>query len=292
MSFKKVLIVGSVLLSSLAVNVYSSAVSFSSPQPWLTQRNSDLSVKVIVDTSITKGNKVYLKAFVLKNGRKSILKSNTIKSGETSGELNFKVSGKYIGGKDYIGIDWSVAGLKDEKGTLAPIGFMPVDEKLTNKIEANEVKGAYTAANFKSDVTVGTSEIDFAWKSEGLIVAAKVKDEKITIKFDPKNGKNAFPAFADRCLTLSNDSSSILSQYPNRGFSKNKIEIEKREWKNEIEIKKENDLIIATIPWHDLGMIAQKGRIFGIAAIVSDKKTFPANAKKAIPGTWGNIELK
>lgn len=292
MNFKKVFFVGSVLFISLSTQVLGSAVSFSSPQPWITQRANNISAKFVIDTSLTKGKSVNLKAYVVKNGRKSTLKSKTVKGGETSGDFDFSVNGEFVGGKNYVGIDWSVSGVKDQKGTLAPVGYMPLSENDLKKIAVDEVKGEFNVSGFKSDVTIGKTEIDFAWSLNGLVVAAKIEGEKLCVKFDPKNGKNSFPAFADRCLTLSKDSTLIKSQYPKRSFTDKGINYEKNEWKNEINIKNEGDFIIATIPWHDLGMIAQKGRIFGIAAIVDDKVTYPENANKAIPGTWGNIELK
>ncbi len=292
MDLKKVFFVGSVLLISLSTHVLGSAVSFSSPQPWITQRGKDVSTKFVIDTSLTKGKSVTLKAYAVKNGRKTTLKSKTIKGGETSGDLNFSINGKFVGGKDYLGIDWTVTGIKDEKGTLAPVGFMPLTDESNKKLEVPEIKGEFNAADFKSDIIVGKTEIDLAWSNRGLVVAAKVLDDKVTVKFDPKNGKNAFPAFADRCLTLSKDSALVKTQYPNRSFTDKGINYEKKDWKNEISMKNEGDIIIAIIPWHDLGMIAQKGRIFGIAVIVDDKTTYPDNAIKAIPGTWGNIELK
>lgn len=292
MNLKKMFLVGSVLLSSITVNVFSSAVSFSSPQPWLTLRNKDMSVKLIIDTSVTKGKSVSVKAYAFKNGRKATLKSTTIKGGETSGDVNFTINGKYIGGMDYIGIDWSVPGIKNQKGTLAPVGYMPLSEKDMQNVAADKISGDFSVSSFKADVIVGKSEVDFSWSESGLIVAAKVTDDKVTVKFDPKNGKNAFPAFADRCLTLSKDSTLIKSQYPDRSFDKKGIKFEKKEWKNEISIKNDGDIIVAIIPWHDLGIIAQKGRVFGIAAIINDKISFPSTANKAVPGTWGNIELK
>lgn len=292
MTLKKLNYLAILLLTALTVNVFSSAVSFSSPQPWLTMRNNEISVKVVIDTSITKGKSVKLKAFAMMNGRMSVLKRQSIKGGELTADLDFKVNGKFIGGMDYIGVDWSVSGIENGSGVYAPIGYMPVDADLKDKISVDEIKGDYAATSFKSDVTDGKNEVDFSWNSTGLIIAAKIAGEKLIVKIDPKNGKNAFPAFADRCITILNDSSLVEFKYPNRSMTADGIKYEKKDWKNEAVIKKDGEITIVTIPWADLGMIAQKGRIFGIAVINDKKALYPTEGNKAVPGTWGNLELR
>lgn len=291
MNFKKVILSGAIVFA-INFSAFSAAVSFSSPQPWLTLRNKDLSVKMVIDTAITKSKAVKVKAYISKNGGKRVIASKTIKGGETSGELIASLGNMPIGGKNHIGVEWSVPGLKDVKGALAPVGYYPLENISKENVEANKLSGAYNVDSFKSDVEVNKSLIDFAWTTDALIVAAKVKSETITVKFDAKNGKNAFPAFADRCLTLSSDTALTITQYPNRSITKKGVDFEKKEWKNEIKIVREKDVIVATIPFHDLGMIATEGRIFGITVFDKDNKTYPVKANKAIPGTWGNIILK
>ena len=89
---------------------------------------------------------------------------------------------------------------------------------------------------------------------------------------------------------------SIRLIYYKRSVSDSSIHYKEKEWIQEIKVDRKNDIVLISIPWYDLGMIAAEDRIFGFASFVTESKkkaiAMPNSAKSKIPGTWGNVVLK
>lgn len=284
--------------------VFGQAVTFHSPVPWITLRENKIIAKTLIDTAEVKTNSVKLTLSKVINGKKVHIASKKFKSKDYSQELELAtIDDKVIGGKDFLRIDWKVLGT-DKKGIIFPFGVVEIGEvteddaikckKFSGKLEADAVKGQLQDKDF---LTVGNLMFCPVWNDKNLgLVCKKLKGtESISFTIDGKNGKNAFLAFSDRIVTYYPKADSLYSVSYRRGVAEDSIQYNERKWAQEVKKEVKEDLVLITVPWHDIGMLASDGRIFGfgIFAKISEKESvaFPETAKKEIPGTWGNVVL-
>ena len=284
--------------------VFGQAVTFHSPLPWITLRNNKIIAKTLIDTAEVKTNTVKLTLSKVINGKKATIASKKFKSKDYSQELELAtINEKIIGGKDFLLIDWEVLGT-DKKGIIFPFGLAEIGEVSENDaIKCKKFSGKFQADAVKSQLQdndflmVGNSMICLVWNAEKIgIVCKKLKEnESISFAVDGKNGKNAFLAFSDRIVTYYPKTDSLYPVSYKRGVAEESIQYTERKWAQEINKEVKEDLVLITVPWHEIGMLASEGRIFGFSvfASVSEKESavFPETAKKEIPGTWGNVVL-
>lgn len=293
------------LLLGIAHFVFGQAVSFHSPVPWITLRENIIIAKTLIDTAEVKKNTVKLTLSKVINGKKKQIDAKKFKSEDYSQEYELAtVDDKILGGKDFLRIDWQVVGT-DKKGMILPFGIAEVGEVTENDaVKCKKISGKLGADALSSQLqdkdflAAGNLMFCPVWNDNVLgLVCKNVEDmENVVFAVDGKNGKNAFLAFSDRIVTYYPKNDSLHALYYKRGIVDEAITYDEKKWVQEIKKDKKDGLVVITVPWHDLGMLAADGRIFGFSvfAAVSEKESaaFPKTAQKEIPGTWGNVVLK
>jgi len=291
-----------VVMSLMAYTVGAAAqiITFNNPAPWITQRNDSIIVKAQLDMSTFSSKKITLAVTKVENEKKVVLKEKTFKVKDVTQDFFVGRAGiGLIGGKDYLQIDWSVPKTTD-KGSFAPIGIvnLAAAEKI-DAVHVHKAGGEIAAVVAKEAHYTSLQDQQFAllWNDKQLVVAIKKSSAKDVIRFafDGKNGKNAFLSYPDKIVDFVAEKDS-LSAYDYERAYKDSITYTAKSWKNDIAKVTENDCVIITIPWSDLGLLPFDGRQFGFSVyIVSANQTvtaaLPKQAKMFTPGTWGTIVL-
>lgn len=293
------------LFLSLASIVFGQSVSFHSPVPWITLRENKIIAKALIDTAEVKKKAVKLTLSKVVKGKKIHIAAKTVKSEDYSQEYELAaVKGEMIGGNDFLRIDWKVLGT-DKKGVIFPFGIAKIGEVTENDaVTCKKISSNLEAASLKTQlqdtdyVTAGSLMFCPVWNDTmfGLVCKNVKEMANVTFAIDGKNGKNAFLAFADRMVSYFPDNDSLNAFYYKRGIEKEAIKYDEKEWIQEIKKETKEGIVVISIPWYDLGMLASDGRIFGFSAFasISEKESvaYPKQAKKENPGTWGNVVLK
>lgn len=285
--------------------VYAQPVTFQSPIPWITLRDSKLVTKVLIDTADLKNGSVVFTLLKIEKGKETKLASKTVGSNEYSQEFSlFSFREAMFGGADFYRLVWSVPGKKEKQGTIEPFGIaLLAGDSLRNVVlcrrSASSEKGigGSAVAQLKEEefLTIGKTVVGFVWNEKYFgVVVRSIDDERLSLSFDGKNGKNAFLSFSDRVVEYSPKTDSLVAVYHKRGIVKNSIVYERKPWVQTILMEKLSGVTLIQIPWHDMGIVAAEKRTFGFAAQTENagkKSVFPSNAQQDIPGTWGNITL-
>lgn len=305
MTVKHNIVKVSLLLSIVTGIAFGQAVSFHSPVPWITLRENKIIAKTLIDTAEVKKNTVKLTIAKVINGKKMTVATKKFKSTDYSQEYELAtIEDKIIGGKDFLRIDWKVLGT-DKKGMILPFGIIEVGDVTENDaVKCKKISGKLEAASLKAQLqdkdflAAGNLMFCPVWNDKmlGLVCKNAKEMENIIFTVDGKNGKNAFLSFSDRIVTYYPKIDSLHAVYYKRGIADEAIKYDEKKWVQEIRKDAKDGLVVIAIPWHDLGMLALDGRIFGfgVFASVSEKESgaYPETAKKEIPGTWGNAVLK
>ena len=285
--------------------IYSQSISFHSPIPWTTLRNGKINAKTLLDTAEIKKKTVNLKLYKVENGKKRSLTTKTFKPVDYSFETQLsELKNTVLGGTDFLRIEWKVRGT-DKKGYIEPFGIVQLSEKddenqwkckeiITGTISLGEITNLLKDSDFTS---LGNVSFCLVWNKEifGILYKNSKEMNSIKVFFDGKNGKNAFISFSDRELGYFPENDSINAIYYKRDVSDSGIVYTSHNWIQEIKKEINDNTVLLSIPWYDLGIIAKDKRRFGFAIIVKDGKkrsiALPEKAHEKIPGTWGNIVL-
>lgn len=289
-----------VSMSIMAYTVCASAqvITFNSPAPWITQRNDSIIVKAQLDTSKFNKKKITLAVSKVENGKKTLINEKSFKVKDITQDFFLGLAGiGIVGGKDYLQIDWSIP-KSTEKGSFAPVGIV----KLTAVDKNETVHVTKTSTELSAIKDVGYTQLhdksySVLWNEKQLVVVVKKTTAPGVLRFafDGKNGKNAFLSYPDKIVDVVTDKDS-LAAYDYQRTYQDSIIYTPKSWKNDITKVTQNDCIIITIPWSDLGLLPFEGRQIGFSAYSvavnnSISAALPKNAKMFIPGTWGTIVL-
>jgi hypothetical protein len=254
--------------------------------------------KTLLDTAKLENQSVSLVLYKVASGRKSRLGSTNLKSSDYSQDIPLAtLNNKVLGGHNYLSIEWQVRG-KDEKGSIEPFGIVILDSGLVDTV---------TVAKHRDELDIAKagqalSESDFkdaenqsfamVWSKKNLGIVCKKSNDSasITFCFDGKNGKNAFLSYPDRFITYMPQKDSLHTYHFTRRTSDTGVVYIEKTWINDITMTSDNDLVMVLAPWYDLGIIPFNGRRFGFA-VFSGNSEVPSNAKREIPGTWGDAIL-
>lgn len=318
---KKCYCVMSGILFTAAFNlVFSQAITFQSPMPWITLRGNNIVAKALIDTAEVKGRPITVVLTKVEKGKKVKISSKTYKSTDYSNEYDLgTVPSKTLGGKDYLRIEWLIPGTEkkgskdkkagadknaspEKKGSVEPFGIVILGDSLSNKITGKKVAsldiGSVSAALSESEyVTIGNSQFGLVWneKQFGIVCKNSTTADSVTVCVDPKNGKNAFLSFADRFITYFPQKDSLAAYYFKRKIiADSGLKYDTEKWIQEIKKEKKDNIVLIICPWYDLGMVAAADRTFGFAVFSykSGTKSFPDKGIKETPGTWANMTLK
>lgn len=293
------------VFAGILQNGFSQTISFNTPLPWVSLRNDSLTVRAQVDTAELKDKKLKITVSTVKNGRSKKITSKNFSLTEPSGEFAFgSLRKKLVGGEEYIKIDWSISGTKDE-GTIEPIGIanltaLPEISPLTavkvdDGIATGDVSGKITGEFNKT----GATEYAFAWNKSTLFIAVKkaTADKSIKFAIDGKSGKNAFLSYPDRFIVVSPaDSSPVSGIHFERDVKADSLKYKELKWRNEISSVESGDVIIVAMPWYDAGMISFEERTVGFGVFTENESgktvaSVPEKADDQIPATWGVLKL-
>ena len=220
------------------------------------------------------------------HGKESVLFTRAVKPAQDEKEWTLEFSGlrREVVGKDAL---W----IRETIGNATPKIFGPYGFIRTKLIETEG-----TASSFEGDVrnfalSVGETH-KFAHNRNGLIIALGNSDTDITISLDMANSKTAFLTFSNRIIIFRAEDKSISFFYPERSVNRDRaVEYRLRDWEGEMRVFDTANGKVIFIPWFDLGMQYEIGRRFGFA-IHGNNLTYPVNASRHSPASWGNIILK
>jgi len=287
---------------TLAFSAQAQTVSFSSPVPWVTQRNDSVSVKAQVDTAQLKQKALTFKLLQVSNGKKKEIASKKVSVTDLSVDVSFGAIKKtLLGGSEYLQVEWSVPGSKTDKGIVEPFGIVSESVfKGLAPVTAVKVKTAQECSQFKDDqfTSLGNVKVATAWNMDNCFIAVKKgADAKSLLKcaFDGKNGKSAFASYPDRILEYDIEKDALNPIHYTREIKADALKYNENKWINSITKEVQGDLIVITIPWSDVGVIPFEERTVGFAMIAESSgkvaQAIPAAANVLIPGTWTNLLL-
>jgi hypothetical protein len=288
-----------------AGSAFGEIVTFNSPGQWVTERTDNIVLKVQLDTSKIPQKKLSVTLSRVEGGKKKIVATKSFKVTDYSQEFPLGPAGaNLIGGKDFLKIEWSIPGTK-EKGTLFPVGIVNLDKiDKSEPLHAVKVQAlpdgqsvAEVAANAKFTSVKG-NEFALFWNTKALSLVCRkgTGKEVVRFAFDGKNGKNAFISYPDRVVEWFTAKDSVGTVLYERIALADSINFPTKEWRSEVKKSGTKDLTIITIPWSDIGLVAQDERVLGFAAFVADEKSapvasYPDKAKFLVPGSWSSIVL-
>jgi hypothetical protein len=287
---------------TLALSAQAQTVSFSSPVPWVTQRNDTISVKAQVDTAQIKQKSLAFKLSQVSKGKKKEIASKKVTVSDVSVDVSFgSIKKQLLGGDEYLQVEWSIPGSTD-KGTVEPIGIVPESIfKDLAAVTATKVKDAQGLSGLKDEQfqILGDVKIAAAWNMDACFFAIKKgADAKSIIKcaFDGKNGKSAFLSYPDRIVSFNAQNDTLNTIHYTRELNNDTLVYKEGKWNSSIKKEVMGDVVVITVPWSDVGVIPFDDRTVGFAMFAegSDGKVTqsnPANAKLYIPGTWTNLLL-
>jgi hypothetical protein len=276
-------------------------ITFNSPAPWITQRNDSIIVKAQLDTSKFSNKKITLAVSKVENGKKTVIKEKTFKVKDITHDFFLGLAGiGIVGGKDFLQIDWSVP-KSTEKGSFAPVGIVKLSAIDKNEsvhvMKTAEDIAAVSAVKDVHYTQLQDQQYGLLWNDKQLVVVVKKATVPGVIRFafDGKNGKNAFLSYPDKIVDFVAEKDS-LSAFDYQRTYQDSITYTAKSWKNDITKVTENDCVIITIPWSDLGLLPFEGRqlgfsVYSVGVNNSISAALPENAKMFIPGTWGTIVL-
>lgn len=287
---------------TLALSANAQTVSFSSPVPWVTQRNDTISVKAQVDTAQLKQKSLTFKLSQVSNGKKKEIASKKVTVNDVSVDVSFgAIKKQLLGGDEYLQVEWAVPGGND-KGVVEPFGIVSESVyKGLAPVTAAKVKTADDLSQFKGDQfqTLGDIKIAAGWNMDACFFAIKKgADSKSIVKcaFDGKNGKSAFASYPDRIAIYNAQKDEVSAIHYVREMKADSLKFNENKWVNTITKKQQGDLVIITIPWSDVGVIPFEERTVGFALFAQNadgkvSQSIPSGAKVFIPGTWTNLLL-
>lgn len=283
-----------IIVFSVFVYVFTAfgqSVSFHKPVPWITVRDAKISTKLIVDTAGPAPKSVSVTLYQFKNGKKQkIAKKNIAYEDATQDVVFGTVKEKFVGGEDYFQIEWEI--VKDsttKQGILSPFGLsqytLGQGETVTSETGKKSEKKAgvvpFSVSHDKNSIQITVSDLNTV--------------ESFTFCVDPKNGKNAFRSYPDRYITYNTVDGSVECFYVDRTLTDGKVEYKRKLWNQEVSTKKEGNSVVITIPYYDLNMKYNTGRVLGASLVVTGKDgksyNWPSGGNQYIPGTWGNIKI-
>lgn len=279
-------------------------VIISTPSPWVTLRNDSISLTVQADTSKLPQNRIAFRVRRHRGSRITTLFSKRVKMDDISGEFFLgKVRNEPLGGSDLLSVKWSVPGT-DLEGVVGPLGIVDLKSEsqkgmvsavcLKEGASMGEVEKKLSAAD---GFEVGGSECAVGWSKDGLFVMIKEGTEaQIQFAFDGKCGRNAFLSWADRFVVYNPESDSVKGVHYKRSFDDKAIKYTDMSWGEEMSYHKTDSGRIVRIPWHEIGVLPFEERNVGFSAYQGKtervRASFPASARREIPGTWGSIRLE
>ncbi len=288
-----------------SVGVLAQTITFNSPAPWQTLRNDSLIVKAQLDTAKFPKKKITLTASKIEGNKKKQIATKTFKVSDFTQDFSLGVAGMgLIGGRDYISLQWSVAGAKDS-GSCAPIGIANIDKlaksdtlhavKSNEEIDANNFAAKAKNAKFTK---IKDQEYSLLWTPTALIILCKKSAAPGAVRFvvDGKNGKNSFAAYSDKMIDYTAAKDSVFAYYNERSFA-DSITYKQKPWVNEFIKASDKDIAVIRVPWFDVGIGKPfDGRVMGFSVFaLSDKAAvlaaYPEKAAVMIPGSWGNLVL-
>jgi len=293
-------------------------VVVTNPAAWSTLRTDSLTVSVQVDTSqLPKGNggAVDFKVLRRSGSRSSLLFSKSVKvDGAVADVFLGRVKGgAHVGGGDFLSVEWSVPGT-ELKGVVEPIGIAALNGSVSpeNKwvpaspyISAVRLKEGLSGEN-AADVLAGLSGFGLGgstfvagWNASGLFLYFTPSGSGAEAEFalDLKCGANAFPAWADRFVTVGADSAYGIRTSARSVDGKEGLKFEESGWGDgrTIVFTKAKAGSLVMLDWSELGILPFEGRNIGFAVFKGGRGgkgvVYPAGAGRSIPGTWGGISL-
>jgi len=296
---KTAISISAIFVSVWAVS-YAQIVTFNSPSPWVSLRETAVVAKTLLDTAKVEKKSVQFTLYKIENKKKAKLGGYTLKAKDYSEEFQLaSLKTSVFGGRNYLKIEWSVQGTKD-KGSLEPFGILVVDSGKVDTVAVGKwIQGALDAAAAKTTladkdfVAVGKKRFGVIWNEKmlGLVCRKDGVSGALTFTFDGKNGKNAFLAYPDRFVSYLPESDSVHAWHYKRSVSDTGIVYKEGEWIHEITKTVDGDIVLISVPWYDLGIIPFDGRIVGFAVFEGSSASVPSGARQEIPGTWGDLVL-
>lgn len=259
-----------------------------SPEVWYGFRSDTLSFGAGVRNDDI-GETVYYE-LIQKNpeGKSTLLFSKSIKPSkdETEYSLEFLGIKKDIVGKDALWIKETIGKNTDESKIYGPYGFIK-----TPLIETSDTAILFDGEAKNFLLPVG-EKYKFTHNKNGLIIALGDLENDISFSIDAANSKTAFLAFANRIITFKAEEKTVSFFYPERNIEKTAaIQYKVRDWEGKMVIFDTANGKVIFIPWFDLGIKYEDGRIIGYM-INGNNFSYPANASQYSPSSWGNLILK
>ncbi|MDG5813716.1 hypothetical protein QA601_01370 [Chitinispirillales bacterium ANBcel5] len=297
-----------VLISGLAVYVSASDVLINSPLPWMTLRNDSLMVRLQADTAQLPQNQITFSVKHHSPGRASQLMSNTVTMDDYSGEFLIGMLGRaQLGGDQWLSIEWNVPGT-EKNDRLGPVGIADLNllesKRINKALRVDDDSKLNDVVSFAKDSTLlekNDAGVSLAWNTNALFLMihkSEVSGKELKLGFDPKCGKYAFLAWADRFISYSTETDSVLGTHYRRSYDDEEgLQYQKRVWGENIEQISNEEMVFVSIPWDELGLIPFEERVLGFAVFEYDSNqnlsvSLPQSAQKQVPGTWGEFILQ
>jgi hypothetical protein len=287
-------------------------VVISSPAAWTTLRSDSVTVSLQADTAALPKGSVSFKVLRRSGARSSVLFSKSVKveDGAVDAFLGRVPGGLPVGGSDFLSIEWSVPGT-ELKGVVEPVGVVKLNGKVVEdnkwvpgspRLAAVRLEEGITgdraaeALGGLAGVGVGGGKIAAGWNDAKLFLSCTPLGSaaEAEFAFDLKCGYNAFLAWADR-FVATDDDSAYGSHASMRSVDKDGLKVEESPWVGAAApaLVRAGKARMVSLDWSELGIQPFEGRAVGFAAFAKGKAgvSYPAGANRAIPGTWGGIEL-
>ncbi|MDR2694020.1 MAG: hypothetical protein LBB74_07375 [Chitinispirillales bacterium] len=286
-------------------------VAVTAPAPWSTLRSDSVTVSVQVDTLQLPGGGIDFKVYRRSGSRSSLLFSKSVRADAAAIDvfLGRVKGGTPVGGSDFLSIEWSVPGT-ELKGVVEPVGIAFLNGSVSAENRWGPAVPYLGAVRLKDGIgaesvleSLGNlkgadvSGVNFSvgWNASGLFLyfapTAAVPEAEFAL--DLKYGANAFPAWADRYVTVTADGAYGL-RVSNRSVDSAGIKFEEAGWgdSRSIESIKSESGRLVRLDWSELGVLPFEGRNMGFAAFAKNKKlTVSAKLNRLVPGTWGGLSL-
>jgi hypothetical protein len=296
---------GVICAAWFAGSAFADIVTFNSPGQWTTERSDKIVLKVQLDTAKIPKKQLSVSLYKVEAGKKKLVATKPFKVSDYSQEFNLgSVGTNLLGGKDYLKIEWAITGTKD-KGSLFPVGIVNLDKipaveslhaaKVQAPVDENSAASLAAKAKFTS---VKGCEFALFWSTNALSVVLKKGQASSTLKlaFDGKNGKNAFISYPDRVVELNLAKDSMSTVLYERVALSDSVNFPVKDWKCDVKKTTGKEFTVITIPWFDIGLVAQDERALGFAAFLEGEKSapvaaYPDKARLLVPGSWSTIVL-
>ncbi len=303
---KSRVLIFSLVVMGMFFSASSFDISFSAPAQWMTLRDGEVVVRFHADTSMLPDNQVVFSLHNHTENSERRLSTKTVTVDGYTGEYTIgTVEDAFIGGSQWLVIQWRVPGT-DFKGTLGPLGIADLErigseriagaKRFENELSDSEIMAAFGDDHF---ITVGGVKVALGWNDRSLFVAYDKHNSagELQLAFDLKCGKSAFLSWADRFLVYNAEKESVSGVHYRRKIRDEKVEYAERSWGQGIITSSGENILLVSIPWDEMGVIAFQERVIGLAAFSFDqngaaKINLPSSALKYAPGTWGDFILE